>query len=70
MPALTPVKRPVELPIVATHVAELDHVPPETVLDNAIEAPEQTVEAPEIVPAVGVVVTVTTLVANAVDGNV
>ena len=42
-----------ELPIVATDVLEDDHVPPVVVLLNVIVLAAQTVDGPEIVPALG-----------------
>lgn len=61
-PAATPVTIPELLPTVAIDELEVDHVPPLTVLVYVDVVPAYNDEAPLIVPAVGVVLTVTTAV--------
>ena len=62
-PAVTPVTVPVVL-TVATPVLPDDHVPPLTVLLSVILLLVQTIDGPEMVPAVAVVFTVTGVVAE------
>ena len=64
VPAESPVITPV-LPAVATLVLLLLHVPPLVRSDKVIVAVGQTTDGPVIVPADGVVLTVTTTVAAA-----
>ena len=66
MPIATPLTRPVDEPTVATEVLPDDQVPPDAVDDNDVLLPRHTPSAPEMVPAVGVAVTVTAFVAVAV----
>ena len=65
VPAATPVTRPVEALIVATPVALLDQLPPETVEAKVVVPETQTVWVPLRVPAEGAAVTVTVRVAVA-----
>ncbi len=65
VPAVTPVTTPDEL-TVALAVLLLLHAPPVTVALRAMLLPAQTVVAPEMVPAEGVLFTVTFIVATAV----
>ena len=65
MPDATPVTTP-ELLIEAIEVFELPHVPPETLSNNDVVEPAQTVVVPEILPAVGKGLTVNVAVALAV----
>jgi hypothetical protein len=58
VPGDTAVTTPVEAPIVATPVAELDHVPPPGVPRYVVVAPQARVDAPEIDGVVGVVTTI------------
>jgi hypothetical protein len=60
-PEVTPVTEPEDEPTVAIDVLLLVHTPPDTVLDNVVELPTPTVEAPLIVPALTVALTVITL---------
>ena len=48
-PAATPFTIPEELPIVATAVLELAHVPPGTVFVNVAKAPAHKLEAPSMI---------------------
>jgi hypothetical protein len=67
VPADTPVTRPVEALIVATPVALLDQVPPETVEAKVVVPATHTDWFPLRVPAVGGVVTVTVVPAETVE---
>jgi len=49
VPADTPVTEPFVVPTVAMSVAELDHVPPEVVLDHVCEEPIHIGVVPEMV---------------------
>ena len=64
LPADTPVTTPPAV-IVATPVETLNQVPPPTVGVRVTCAPTQTTKVPFIVPAAGLVITVTILVAAA-----
>ncbi len=63
-PTETPVTTPV-LPTVAIDTSPDDQVPPETELDNVMVLPVNTDDAPDIVPAEGAALIVTTFVAVA-----
>ena len=65
MPEATPVTTPVLL-MDAIEVLELLHVPPETLSNNDVVEPAQTVVVPEILPAVGKGLTVTKAIVTAV----
>ena len=52
-PAVTPLTMPVEGLTLAIEVLLLDHVPPVAPSVKVVEAPEQTVAAPDTVPAAG-----------------
>ena len=65
VPAVTPVTIP-DMPIVATAVLLLLHVPPVVVLLNVVVAVAQTIAVPVMVPATGSGLTVTSIVAVAV----
>ena len=56
VPAETPETTP-EVPIVATPMLPLLHVPPDVALDNAVVEPEQTLKVPVIGATVDVAVT-------------
>lgn len=60
VPAVTPVTTP-EVPIVATAVLLLAQVPPLTVLVREVVRPVHTLAEPEMVPADGAALTVTTV---------
>ena len=64
-PAATPVTRPVEALMVATPVALLDQLPPETVEAKVVVPATQTAWLPLRVPAEGAAVTFTVRVAVA-----
>jgi hypothetical protein len=66
LPAATPLTIPVAEPIVAIEVLLLLQVPPEVALFNVVVLPVHTVAVPVMVPADGVLLTVTTAVAVAV----
>ena len=63
-PGSTPVTMPEAEPTDAVEELLLNHVPPVTSLVKVIFVPVQTVDGPEIVPAVMIVVIVITLVAK------
>ena len=65
VPAATPVTRPVEALMVATPVALLDQLPPETVEAKVVVPATHTVWVPLRVPAEGAAETVTVRVAVA-----
>ena len=67
VPAATPVTRPVEALMVATPVALLDQLPPETVEAKVVVPATQTAWVPVRVPALGGVVTVTEVTAETVE---
>ena len=67
VPAVTPVTTPVELLIVATPVAFDDHAPPDTLELNVVVPSEHNVCVPLSVPTLGAAVTVTVLVAVALE---
>ncbi len=67
MPAETPDTTPVELLIVATPVLPEDHAPPDTVELNVVVPLLQIACVPLIEPALGAAVTVTVLVAVALE---
>jgi hypothetical protein len=57
-PAVIPETTPVELPIVATVVGLINHVPPPPVVsDNVVVTPAQTLPLPTIMPGSGLIVT-------------
>ncbi len=67
VPAATPVTRPVRALIVATPVALLDQIPPETVDVKVVVPPTHTAWFPLRVPAEGGAVTVTIVAAETVE---
>lgn len=67
MPAVMPLTKPLELPIVATPVFVLVHTPPGTLLPNVDVRPIHTFRLPVIVPGLGL--TVTTVVRLQPEGN-
>ena len=69
VPAVTPVRMPELLPIVATPVTLLIHSPPEVLLDRELVAVSQTASVPVIAATVGKGLTVTDVVASVVQLN-
>jgi hypothetical protein len=67
VPAATPVTRPVEALMVATPVALLDQLPPETVEAKVVVPARHRAWVPLRVPAVGGDVTVTAVAAETVE---
>ena len=67
-PPAIPVTTPVDMPTVATVVAVLLHVPPETLLVSEMVWPAQTDEGPEIVPGDGL--TITTIEVEQPEDNI
>ena len=63
-PPETPNTSPVVAFTLATALEDVLHVPPGTVADNDVDPPVQTVEAPKMEPAEGVVLTDTGNVAT------
>jgi hypothetical protein len=66
VPAATPVTIPVKDPIVAIPIAPELHIPPVAALVNVVEADPHSVPVPVMVPASGILLTVTTVVAATV----
>lgn len=58
VPAETPVAMPVLLPIVATEVVPLDHVPPGVTSASVVVSPWQTAKVPVIAAGRGFTVTI------------
>lgn len=56
-----------DVPTVATAVLLLAHVPPLTVLERDVVSPVHTLEEPEMVPAEGAALTVTTILRKQPD---
>jgi hypothetical protein len=70
MPVATPVTIPLDAPTVATAAMPLLQVPPVVVPPNVTVLPSHTDETPVMVPATGIVLTVTIVATRQPVGNV